>query len=387
AEFETGVRDLVANVENAYWDLYFAYRNLDAQKRARDLALKTYQSVAAAKRGGIEKGVEQNVGQALEQYWRFEAEVQNALNGKTSTGTVSGSSGGVTTSPIGVHLAERRLRLITGLPINGGALLRPSDTPSIVPVSFDWPTLVTEAVSSRPELRRQRWRIKQAELELVGSRNLLLPRLDAIAQYRWRGFGNNLLPPDGTQFSSAYDELVSGDYQEWQLGLELEVPIGYRNAHNAVRNAEHRVARERVVLAEQKRDVVFGLTNAASEARRAFAVAQAQFNRYAAAQQQIEALTRAEQAGRSSVDLTLEAQRRVLDTEILYHQATVDYALALRNVYFETGTLLAYNNVFLTEGASPGEAYRDAIHLAQHRTRPLNYVHRDLVISHGPADR
>ena len=28
ADFEIGLRDFVSNVENAYWDLYFAYRNL-----------------------------------------------------------------------------------------------------------------------------------------------------------------------------------------------------------------------------------------------------------------------------------------------------------------------------------------------------------------------
>ncbi len=39
-EFEIGVRDLVSNVENAYWDLYFAYRDLDAKIAARDSALK-----------------------------------------------------------------------------------------------------------------------------------------------------------------------------------------------------------------------------------------------------------------------------------------------------------------------------------------------------------
>ena len=30
ADFEIGLRDYVSNVENAYWDLYYAYRDLDA---------------------------------------------------------------------------------------------------------------------------------------------------------------------------------------------------------------------------------------------------------------------------------------------------------------------------------------------------------------------
>lgn len=387
AEFEAGVRDLVANVENAYWDLYFSYRDLDAKKQARDLALETYQSVAAEGKYGRSKGNAENVGQALEQYWRFEAEVVNALNGRPIDGTRTdnGSSGGTARNAAGVHLAERRLRLIMGMPVNGGALLRTSDEPDLVPVSFDWSALVTDAINSRPELRRQKWRIKQRELELIASRNLLLPQLDVVGRYRWRGFGDDLVSQSNQPFASAYGDLAAGNYQEWQLGFEFEMPLGFRQAHTTVRNAEHSLARERVVFREQQRDIIFGLSNATSEVQRAFTSAQAQFNRFQAAQQQIEALKAAEKAGRTSVDLVLEAQRRVLDTTILYHQASVDYVIALRNVHYESGKLLDYNNIQLAEGQSPGKAYCDAVDLSSRRSKPLNYVCRSTLVAEGPA--
>ncbi len=387
AQFEASVRDLVSNVENAYWDLYFAYRDLDAKKRARDFALETYQSVAVRAGYGDEEGTNEKIGQALEQYWRYESEVLNAQTGRPVEGTRTGwgSSGGTSRSPVGVRLAERRLRLIIGMPINGGAVLRPSTEPLVAPVSFDWNRLAGTAVEARPELRAQRWRIKQLEMELLAGRNLLLPDLDVVGRYRWRGFGEDLMSQSNQPFSSAYGDLTSGDYQEWQLGVEMEVPLGFRRAHTAVRNAEHSLARSRAILKEQKRDVVFGLSNAIADAQRSFSVVQAQYNRFQAAERQIEALSRLEEAGETSVDLKLEAQRRVLDTEILYHQATVDYMLALRNVYYETGTLLDYNNVFLAEGPSPAGAVRDAIDLSQRRTKPLDYTRRDAVISAGPA--
>lgn len=387
AQFEAAVRDLVANVENAYWDLYFAYRDLDAKKRARDYALETYQSVAIEGKYGRPKGENENLGQALEQYWRYESEVVNAQSGRTLDGTRTGngSSGGTGRSPVGVRLAERRLRLILGMPINGGPVLRPADEPQVAPVSFDWSKLTSTAIGSRPELRGQRWRIKQLELELIAGRNLLLPQLDLVGRYRWRGFGEDLISQGNAQFSSAYGDLSSGNYQEWQVGVELEVPIGFRHAHTAVRNSEHALARARAILNEQKRDVVFGLSNAVADVQRAFAVVQAQYNRYQAAEKQIAALDAAEQAGRTSIDLKLEAQRRLLDTEVLYHQATVDYALALRNVYYETGALLDYNNIVLAEGASPACAVEQAIDLQNRRTKPLDYVKRDAVIAVGTA--
>ena len=51
-DFEIGVRDLLSNVENAYWDLYFAYRDLDTKVQARDTALETWRRVNALYRTG-----------------------------------------------------------------------------------------------------------------------------------------------------------------------------------------------------------------------------------------------------------------------------------------------------------------------------------------------
>ncbi|MGL4513173.1 MAG: TolC family protein [Lacipirellulaceae bacterium] len=388
AEFEVGVRDLVANVENAYWDLYFAYRDLDAKKRARDYALETYQSVAVEKAEGREKGKAANLGQALEQYWRYESEVVNAQTGRTLDGTRTnnGSIGGTGSTPVGVQIAERRLRLLLGMPINGGPLLRPADQPVVAPIDFDWDLLVNQAIASRPELRRQRWRVKQLELELIASKNFLLPTLDMVGRYRWRGYGEDLASQSSQQFSSAYGELAGGNYQEWQLGVEFEVPLGLRRGHTAVRNAEHALARERVVLHEAKRDVVFGLSNATSDVRRAFDVLKAQSNRYNAALGQIDALKQDEILGNVAIDLVLDAQRRLLDTEILYHQAVIDYTLALRNVHLESGQLLQCNNIQLTEGKSPADAYRDAMDRDARRGKPMSYVSRDLTIARGPVE-
>ena len=47
ADFEAAVVRLVSDVENAYWDLYFAYRDLDAKIAGRDSALRTWQRIEA----------------------------------------------------------------------------------------------------------------------------------------------------------------------------------------------------------------------------------------------------------------------------------------------------------------------------------------------------
>ena len=48
ADFQTATRNLVSDVENAYWELYFAYRDLHAKKVARDSALLTWKKSPCA---------------------------------------------------------------------------------------------------------------------------------------------------------------------------------------------------------------------------------------------------------------------------------------------------------------------------------------------------
>lgn len=384
ADFEAGVRNLVSNVENAYWDLYFSYYDLQAKKTARDRSLELWRQSNIKQEEGDQSVADTS--QALEQYWRFESDVRNAFNGRLSEGTSTnnGSSGGTfRTFSGGVRVAERRLRLIMGLPVNSYQLIRPASYPPAAPVKFDWSLCATEAVAQRPEIRRQRWVVKQRELELLASRNFLSPRLDVVGRYRWRGFGNDLLSQSDARFDNAYSNLASGDFQEWQVGVELEMPIGFRKAHTGVRNSELLLARERAILTEQERTVLYGLSNSFGEVQRAYEVLEAQWNRKAAAERQAESLFALWDQGTSDFDVVLEAQRRVTESTISFHQASVEYALALKNVHFEKGTLLEFNNVQLAESASDPAAY--ASMNRRKESKSLNYVSRDLTISRGPA--
>ncbi len=388
ADFELGLRDFISNVENAYWDLYFAYRDLDAKVRARNQALETWRKVSALVPG--RKGAEDEA-QAREQYFRFEADVQNALAGRLLEGsrTNNGSTPGTFRALPGVQLNERKLRLLIGLPLNGEYLIRPSDEPAVAVIEFDWRSVATEAFARRAELRRQRWQVKRREMELTASRNFLLPNLDLVGRYRWRGFGHTLVNSDRTglpRFDNAYMDLTSGDFQEWLLGAELSVPLGFRRAHAGVRNAELRLSRERVVLREQQRQVVHDLSNAVADTQRAYALYRTNYNRSVAARQQVAAVAAAYEQRPMEIFVLLDAQRRAADAESRYYESMVEYAMAVRNVHFEKGTLLDYCGIILSEGPWPGKAYIDAAKLERQRgrPRPINYaLSRAPIISQG----
>jgi outer membrane protein TolC len=380
ADFELAVRDYVSNLENAYWDLYFAYRDLDARVAARDAALDTWRRVRALYESGRRGGEAEKEAQAREQYFRFQEEVQNALSGRPvdSTQVANGSPGGTFRGAGGVYLGERRLRRLMGLPASDGALLRPTIDPVVAKIAFDWDDVSAEAMARRAELRRQRWKVRRRELELVASKNHLLPRLDAVGRYRFRGFGDDLLNSSGggPRFDNAYADLTSGDFQEWQLGVELDVPIGFRRAHSAVRNAELLLARERAMLADQQSGVVHQVAEAVAELDRAYEVSQTAYNRLIATQEQLAATKAAFEADKAPLDLFLEAQRLVAEAESRYYRSLVDHAVALKNVHYAKGTLLDFDGVHLAEGPWVSDAYADATERAARRgrPRPLNYA-------------
>ena len=395
SDFEIAVRNYVSNVENAYWDLYFAYRDLDAKIAARDAALDTWRRVRALYDVGRRGGEAEKEAQAREQYYRFQEEVQNALSGRLFDGTRTGngSQGGTFRGNGGVHVAERRLRRLMNLPAADGELLRPSDEPVLAAITFDWYQVAGEAVTRRAELRRQKWNIRRRELELIASKNHLLPSLDAVGRYRFRGFGDDLLDSssDGVmRFDNAYDDMLTGDFQEWQVGLELDVPIGFRRAHTAVRNAELLLARERALLCDSQSEVVHDVASSIAEVDRAYETALTSYNRLVASREQLAAVAAAFENDKVPLDLLLDAQRRLAEAESRYYRTLAEHVVAIKNVHFSKGTLLEYDGVFLAEGPWPGKAYQDAAERESRRgrRRSLNYASSKApVVSHGVFDQ
>ena len=278
--------------------------------------------------------------------------------------------------------------VLMNLAPSDGRLLRPSDEPAMAKVEMDWGQAAQDAVTRRAELRREKWQIRRRELEVIASKNYLLPRLDAVGRYRWQGLGDELISEQpnfttdamGNRIlapgSSAYGVLDSGDFQEWQLGFELSIPIGFRQAHAAVRNAELTLSRERALLRDQQREVIHQLADAVGEMDRGYTLYQTSYNRLVAARQQLGAVQAAYEADKAPLDLFLDAQRRLSEAESRYYRALAEYAVDTKNVHYVKGTLLEYDGVGLSEGPWCPEAYKDSAEKEALRGKPkaLNYA-------------
>ena len=374
ADFEGGVRNLVRDLEDAYWELYFGYRDLEARKMGRDSALETWKKTAALYRTGSKGGSADREAQARSQYFLFRSQVEQALTD--------------------VFRNENRLRYIMGLSMSDGKLIRPADEPTTARVGFDWGGIHCEALTRRVEIRREKWEIKRRELELIAARNFLLPRIDAVGRYRWLGLGDELINQNHRDFteqdSSAFGVLTSGEFQSWQLGLQATIPIGFRRELSGVRHHELLLARERALLQDLELEISHQLGDAIRDVDLNYGLTQTNFNRRVAAEAEVQAVNASYLANRVTLDLLLDAQRRRSEAESAYYRSLVDYNRNIMNVHFRKGSLLDYDGVYLAEGEWPAKAYFDAMRQARKRDAGLymDYGYtRPNVVSQGPVQQ
>ncbi len=372
-DFEAGVRNLIRDVEDAYWELFFTYQDLEARKIGRDSALETWRKVKALQRVGGQGGEANQEAQTRSQYFLFRSQVETALTN--------------------LYRVENNLRYMMGLTHTDGRLIRPSDHPTTAHVHFDWNTIHCESLARRTEIRKQKWQVKRRELELIATKNNLMPRLDLGGRYRFLGAGEDLIRSDPTGVtpfgfgSNAFESLTTGNYQEWEVNLQFSMPVGFRRGMSGVRHHQLLLARERAILQDLELEVSHQLGNSIRDVDLNFALTQSNFNRRVAAVDEVEAVEAVYVSGRVTLDLVLDAQRRRAEAESAYYRSLVDYNRSIMRVHYRKGSLLEYNGVYLAEGPWPGKAHFDALRRARERDAGtyINYgCTRPGVISQGP---
>ena len=110
------------------------------------------------------------------------------------------------------------------------------------------------------------------------------------------------------------------------------------------------------------------------------------FNRWRSAQIEKDVFDELRAEGVETLDVALEAQRRLSQAEIAFYTSVTEYNKMLALLHRRKGTILAYSGIHFEEGPWAGKAYLDASEHARRRSasRPLNYGwSRPEVISRG----
>lgn len=365
ADFERAVRSGLRDIENAYWDLYLAYRNYDNATATHESAFQSWKESQAKVEVGTGELADEL--QARDRFYQTRADVELALNE--------------------LYKSEALLRRMVSLPMNDGTVLRPSTEPTRAEFKPDWDSSILNGLTQRVELRRQKWQIKSLQLQLNAARSLVRPSLDAVGSYGINGFGDQLISQGG---SNGYGSMTGGDdLATWSMGLEMSMPVGLRQARSQARNYELQLARANAILVAQEESVALEIANAMQDVAAAWKAAESNYNRFEAASQRLPLLKAKLDVGTTTLDLVLRAEASVAEAERAYYQQLIAYNKAINNLNLAAGTILQVNNVHLAEGGWDREATFDATIRAHARTHAVDNPNLETApaefVSPGPA--
>ena len=367
ADFEIAVRNAMQDIENAYWDLYLTYRTYDTAVVAHQSAFQTWREAQDRLEVGVLKPADEL--QALDQLYETKAAVETTLNA--------------------LYKAESELRRLIGLPMNDGTVLVPVDDPMMAEFIPDWTSSLTEGLTRRVELRRQKWTVKSLQLQLQAAKSLVRPRFDLIAGYDVQGAGKTLLNQSGSPFQGVYGSMNNDNINSWNLGVEMSVPLGFRFTRSQVRNLELQIAKATAILSSQEKNIAHDIATAIQDVTATYTAAQSNYKRLTAAARRVTLLEAEREIGTTTLDLVLRAQRSLAAAESSYYSQVVNYNKAITSLDFATGTLLENNGIYLAEGGWEPAAYCDAEVRAHARTHakdaPHLITHPAEFVSPGPT--
>jgi outer membrane protein TolC len=365
ADFETRMNYLLVNVEAAYWNLYAAYYNLYAQEEGMRQAFEGYQFIDIRARAGNEPP--QNVYQARAQFERFRGQVIQARGQ--------------------VLDAERQLRGMMNLRSDDGNRLVPIDQPNEAPYAPDFYAAANEAIANRPELLLLRQELKAQQLNLLLQKNLRQADLRSFFQYDVAGLGTRL---DGDEFAdprrtipgNAMTSFGNNDFNSWTIGFRLDMPLGFRDANAAVREAQLTLARSYYQLRDSEMKFLEYLVSAYRRLVEAHALIGPRRAEREALQIYLGKVREVIEIGNwnpAYYQNYLTVQQQLAVAVAAEFRVVADYNTALAIFEFAKGTVQQYNNVTVGEGPLPPWVCKKATdHIRERTQAALKLRERDV---------
>jgi HAE1 family hydrophobic/amphiphilic exporter-1 len=333
-EFRRITTEIIAQVEQSYWDLVFALRDQQVQLEAVKEARSQLESIGRQVKQGTLAPIEITAAQV--QVTTFEQNVYIAQEAVTR--------------------AENTLKTLM-LPDRTADMWSRPLTP-VTPVDLEIPrdTLqdsLEEAMKNRPELTTAQINIEKNEIATRYFRDLTKPQVNLYGTYTGAGLaGSNTgigstPPPENLigGLGKSLSNLFGQDYPSYRMGVTISLPL-----HNGVARANlgASLAEGNQALVQQKKTEQ-GVEAEVRNALQALRSADARLNAASAARDAAEKLYQSEErqfrAGTSTVFLVQQRQNELVAARGNELQAQTALNKAISEYRRSIGTTLTVNNV------------------------------------------
>ncbi|MCF8056935.1 MAG: TolC family protein [Desulfocapsa sp.] len=195
--------DLAALVKNAYWDLVFAWQDIEVRQFSLTLAEKLLEET----RGRIEAG-------KLAPIEIYQPQSEVARREESLIGAERA-----------IGAAEDELKVL----LNSEDWLtpiKPGDLPRTEPVQLDLETVFRNAMANRPDIKAADLAVESAKIEVKVAEDYTRPSLNMVGRI---GYG-------GTEedYSDAVSRGLDDPETQWQVGLNLSLPFQNSYAKGAL---------------------------------------------------------------------------------------------------------------------------------------------------------
>jgi outer membrane protein TolC len=339
----------IAQVEDAYWDLVAAWRNVAIQEDALNQAVLQQQSVVRlAKRGAVARVT---VIESETQVANFQANLFSALQ---------------TVSELQTQL--KSLIVADGRDPVWSANLVPSSPVQELPTAGDLAEIVALAEKQRPEVRQVVDERRVADLDMVFAKNQALPQADVVVQYFSNGFAGILqpvpnfeslgcalptqscpTPPPQSQgnMTKAFHNMWTGAYPEFNIAFVVNFPL----ENNTARGLKAIAGQEQDQAELQRQGLDQRIESEARNVLQAYESALSQLSSASQARTAAAAVYASEvrkfHNGESTTFLVLQRQVELAQARGAELEAQTDLNKAVVELQRVEGTILSANGVNL----------------------------------------
>ncbi len=344
-EFRRRASELILQVQDRYWELEHALGDVQVREKSLQLA----QTVLAQNRERFAVGSAARL-QVVESESEAALRQEELIRSRYSYRLVQ----------------DQLIRLITNYedPRQFAGDVVPADPASIPNLPVDsFEELQRAAIASRPETQQAELQIAAERINLDQTRDRLRPNLELVAGYQQFGLGGTLINRDFSRgflnppvigivpggLGDALDQMFTGGYYGYMLGLTLQLPVFNREAR--AENAQAQIAVDQAQLRNQAARQTIGLEirEALTQIEMNRARLEAVSTAVRAAEERLVAEQARFDAGMATTRELIEAQRDLLQAQTVRLRAQIDliknYALLDR----ATGRTFERQNIRLVD--------------------------------------
>jgi len=315
-QFRSRLIDIATRTRTAYFLLYSLRENLEAKNTALTLAIKILDDTKGRVRAGVLPAMEilnAEFGVSTREKERIDAE--KLLRDQMDN-----------------------VRLL--LQIEGNGDLEPVDPPNRQDYPVNEEDALRRALAEKPDIKAQKVNLQTLDLQTRVAHNRLLPDLSFNASAALTGLGRD--------YTRDLDNVSSGDYPVWSVGLQFTYPLGNREAENDFIKNRLKAEQARVLLKNLEDSTMNEVRSTIRGIRANYLQLDVAERGLAYAEERMRAYIKKNEVGLATTKEVVDVQNDLVAAKTNQIRAQADYTIAIGQFWKATGETLEREGITVT---------------------------------------